>query len=200
MPWTTPVNRATNDVVTAAQWNAQLGATGNIQYLYEGDSIYKRKSAAQSFVTTTSFVDITANPSGNMSFPIAANEVWVCEWRLNIIANAAGGSQWQVTGPASPTQVIIGGGYQVSITDGAGVGWIEDFAAASAFSTVFISVAGGLTPTTQRNGGMRFSAFIANGSNAGTVALQGAQNNATGTTSISGTGAYMIARRLRLAA
>lgn len=195
MAWTAPTDRATNDVVTATIWNQSLGATGNMMY---APTYFKVKTATQPFVATTTYADVTA-ASGNMAFAIAASEAWEVEWLLYVSTEVAGGFKFQLTGPAAPTTVQLGAGYQTNAYDGTTLrrgGWVENFATATVFSGDIVSVAGGNSAgaTLQVAGGVRITGLIVNGANAGTVTLQGAQNSASGTTTISA--GRMFARRV----
>ncbi len=161
-------------------------------------SVYKYKTASQSFVTTTTYADITAT-TGNLAFAIGANEVWEVEWHLYVTTEVAGGYKFQVTGPATPTAVQLGAGYQGNEVDnvgtGQGRGWNDVVVRAIAFSGNILSVAGGVgTGLEQRVGTIVIRGLIVNGANAGTITLQGAQNSASGTTTINA--GHMVARRL----
>lgn len=192
--WTAPTDRATNDVITSTIWNQSLGADGNMLF---APTYYKVKTAAQSWVATTTYADVTAS-SGNMGFSIAASEAWEVEWLIYVSTAVAGGFKFQITGPASPTTVQAGVGYQSNDYDGTtgqARGWVENLAAGTAFSSNLVFVGGGAgNSDNQRAGGVRISALIVNGANAGTVTLQCAQGSASGTTTIDR--ARMFARRL----
>ena len=178
MPWTAPVDRASNDVITASIWNQLLGATGNIVF---APTYYKYKTAAQSFAATTTYTDVTAT-SGSLAFAIAASEVLLVEFTLYLSTAAAGGYKFQLTGPASPvavqTEVIQ------SITLSANPTLRGTMSAGSAFPHVMAQANGGAGDGNQSAGIQRYASLIVNGANAGTVTLQGAQNSASGTTTI----------------
>ena len=191
--WTTPTDRATNDVITSTIWNQLLGADGDMQF---APTYYKVKTASQSWAATTTYADVTAT-SGNMGFSIAASEAWQVEWILYVSTDAAGGYKFQLTGPASPTLVQAGVEFQTNDYDGTtsyGRGWFSNPAAATAFGQVVTIAGGNSISTFQRAGGVRISALIVNGANAGTVTLQAGQDNASGTTTIAA--GRMFARRV----
>lgn len=215
--WTSPADKATNDVITATIWNQLLGATGDLQYLYDGGGgTRKYKTSTQVFTTNTTFADITA-ASGNFAFAIAANEVWGVDFFLPLTFGGAGGAKLQLTGPAAPTAVFAEAFVDLlkrtGEDSGAVVRWQrlmrERVGTATAFSSSIMAVdsesgseivgsnIGFSTDRTLPTSGVtvHLRALIQNGANAGTVTLQGAQNSSNSTTTF-GLGCFMKAQRL----
>lgn len=205
--WTSPADKATNDVITATIWNQLLGATGNLQYLYDGGGgTRKYKTSTQVFTTNTTFADITAS-SGSFAFAIAASEVWEVDYFLPLSFGGTGGVKLQLTGPAAPTSVAINGTNVIwrtaSTTDSKAFNHVLPITTVTAFSSSIaaadsVAAAVGDDGVYANNGGSVFvhiHACIVNGANAGTVTLQGAQNSSNSTTTF-GLGCYMKAQRL----
>ena len=197
--WTTTVDRADGYVVGQTVWNQLVGATGNLQYLYDGGGGTKKyKTATQTFSATTALADITAS-SGNMAFAIAASEVWMVEWIMLATFTGTGGLKFQVTGPAAPTAVAINiESPRYNSTSTTPV--MATPAAVTAFSADIGGVNASAATDNQYSTGSNgvpviVRAFIQNGANAGTITLQGAQNSANGTT-VMGIGSRMRAERL----
>lgn len=161
--------------------------TTGITSIHDGTSavalgpLTKIKTAQQRFSANTTYADISAS-SGNFAFTIAANEIWQIEAFIRATMAGTGGIKMQLTGPAAPTLVVA----QLFPTYGDGTTGENTVWAGSvvtSFSSNLIAAnynAGAAgTPT---NGVWRLHAYIANGANAGTVTLQGAQNSANSTT------------------
>lgn len=174
----------------------------------------KYKSATQVFTTTTTFADVTAS-SGNLAFTAGANEVWRAEWWVYCTAGGTGGVKFQLTGPSAPTAVNVWGQVLAHTNDAsASVAAIPPFTATmysagsspasmvvTAFSTAILGInsgnSTGVDNTWHQSVGSMFRivALIANGSNAGAVTLQAAQNSSNSTTTL-GIGSHMIAQRI----
>lgn len=162
--------------------------------------VQKYKSATQTISASTGFVDMTAT-SGNLAAAIAPSEVWQYEWLVPLTFTGTGGAKFQVTGPATPTAVAITPYLPLFSATGGNLPFVFYEAATVAFSTPFgaHNASAALTDNTYNssaNGGLaRITAYVANGSTAGTVTLQFAQNSANGTT-IAGIGARLTATRI----
>lgn len=169
--------------------------------------VVKWSEATQAFTTDTTFADLVAahnpdEPTLTMSFPIGANEVWRARFSIQVNAFSAsgtGGLKLQITGPGSPTAVAIKG-TAVRFQSVSGTAAPEHIPVTTAFSTAFANAnssngfsAGLYNETTGSH--IDLDVLIVNGTNAGTVALQGAQNSANGTTTF-GIGSVMVAERL----
>lgn len=172
------------------------------------------KTSTQVFTTNTTFADVTASAggvSGSMAFSIAANEVWEARFIIPVSFGGTGGLKLQLTGPAAPTAVRVSGSYTAHVYDSVGGALTSpprslpaQLAGATAFSSSFLakdSAAEGAGSA--QSGNLNNSSeslvvvdvFIANGANAGTVALQAAQNSSNSTTTLA-IGTRMTARRL----
>lgn len=177
-----------DDVIT-------VGDGSSRKTFYPGGPSYKYKVAAQAQnFTTSTYTDITAT-SGNLAFTAAANQAYEAEWIFYMSAIGTGGIKAQLTGPAGPTAVQIFA--EVPYSDGVqsqlyGITG-QAFSVVTAFSsTIFTG-----TSTNFAVGTYRITALIVNGSTAGAVTLQLAQNSAAGTTTINS--GRMIARLLTVA-
>lgn len=191
------------DLVQAAQTIAN-----NITYkldkrvLVSAKPVLKYVTATQTFSASTSFVDVVAAGSpATMSFPVAANGVYVVTYRMPLTYGGTGGIKFQLTGPAAPTAVAIMSTYTLLISSGPTDNVIltyqyNDPTVTTAFSTPFnaLNSSAGATAGTIIGGMIVITAVIRNGSTAGTVTLQGAQNSAN-STSVIGLGATMTAQR-----
>lgn len=195
---------AVAEVYVAA--NATSISSGDITDRRQGiratyaDTVAKYKTAAQAFTTNTTFADITAS-SGNFAFDIGANEVWVAQYVIPITFRSlsdTGGVKIQLTGPAAPTKVMLSGTVN-RVVDGVSVQAMSPLTPATAFSSAVgagDSSNGGTGPYHTGNPPKFFlDLLVVNGSTAGTVTLQGAQNSANGTTDFSAD-CWMTARRV----
>ena len=202
--WTAPTTRATDDIVTSAQWNELLGGTGALLYLYESLRA-KYKAVTQQFTTNTTYADITAT-SGNLAFDIGANETWFVRYFLPLAFGGTGGAKAQLTGPASPTRVsyITTGDYRTrtehDVTTPSDTYTTIRSALQRGASTSFGAVLGAIsdvggTAAGLVDGEVVIEVMIVNGSTAGTVTLQGAQNSSNSTTDF-GAGCRMLAERI----
>lgn len=117
--------------------------------------------------STTSMADITG-----LGFAIAPNKVWIVEFKI-YAAGSLGGMLFQLTGPASPTNVLI-----FTQGDTTGVTLVSTDSQA-AFSTPTQAYIAGLF-----SGFVSIHATIENGANAGNVQLQMASNTVAQTNTI----------------
>lgn len=172
-------------------------------------TIIKYKSATQVFTTNTTYADITAT-SGNFAFTMAASEVWVVDYWMYVTYGGTGGVKMQLTGPAAPTSVIVTAQAYSLVSDAsAGVAAASPLLVAGSydgapfhtagFSGEVIGVNSGSSGTDNVINGsiptIHIHGFIVNGSTAGAVTLQGAQNSSNSTTTF-GVGSHMLAQRL----
>lgn len=159
----------------------------------------KYKSTTQTVSASTSLVDVSA-ASGNFAFAIAANEVWQVEYIIPLTFTGTGGAKFQITGPSAPTAVTINAlvpFYSATLSSAVP----RALATVTAFSTNIAAAdaaaAAGESSYSSTVAGavIRITATIANGSNAGTVTLQMAQNTANGTV-VAGVGSFMRAMKV----
>lgn len=169
----------------------------------------KYSTATQTITTSTTLVDIITSGSGTASFAIAANEVWHVEFQSYVSYGGTGGLKMQLTGPAAPTAVNMSylvQTYTEQTSDGTEAqydmvsmrtGVIAAFSTASLAMSSTAATQSGTTGTDRgiQNGMVRITGIIANGSTAGTVAFQGAQNSSNSTT-VFGVGTFMRAERI----
>ena len=168
--------------------------------------IQKVKTSDQTFTSNTTLANITAS-SGNFAFSIAANEIWRVEYYM-IVENSTGsintaGAKFQLTGPALPTSVSITGNFVTGMADYSAVGaaGIAPFAEVTAFSTNIAAynannswITGQYpTDTIFMYPIVTINALIRNGSTAGTVTLQGAQNTSSSNSTKFKANSYMRA-------
>lgn len=172
----------------------------------------KYKTATQVRTTDTAYVDvIAAGTPATMSFSIGASEVWEADyWLPNILFGGTGGVKFQITGPAAPTNVDITGTrtllVSTSTTDNLSQNLVIPIPGVTAFSTD-IGAASSTATTTTADAGKYYGPSVAspavlniklrviNGTTAGTVTLQVAQNSSNSTTTL-GIGGIMNARRI----
>lgn len=166
---TSPANSLVMTIAANAVTQAKLAANAKTA-----------RASVASDVTTTSSTQ--ANVTG-LSFAIAANEVWTAEFAL-VCTGTGTGMAFQLTGPSSPTNVLIftqGSTISASVFSGDGQ---------AAFSTPTQAYVAGAF-----NGVVVMRATIENGANAGTVALQFAAATNTQTEKVL-RGSYMVANRV----
>jgi hypothetical protein len=159
---------------------------------------YKYKTANLD-LTTTTLADVAAT-SGNVAFAVAASSVYRLEMKINVTVlgtQNSGGLKLALTGPASPTAVHYTGHWpivtpqsvdsvantEVPVNSRDGV-----YTEGTTFTT-FLAANYRPTPAVGSTTGLEvgmyeFDILIVNGSTAGTVTLQAAQNTAAGTTTI----------------
>lgn len=166
--------------------------------------VAKYTAATQTHSATTALVDVIAAGSpATMSFSIAANEVWQARYRMRTTFTGTGGLKFQISGPSAPTAVRISGTRNIVNLEGSGdaVGaLLEPFAVVTSFDAdIGTGSAAAATNnaynTTDNNGWVDIDLFVINGSNAGTITLKSAQNNASGT-SIHQIGCWMLATKM----
>jgi hypothetical protein len=154
----------------------------------------KYKTAAQSFIATSTYADVTAT-SGNLAAAVAAGRTYRVRIRMYLSAlgtAGSGGLKVQLTGPAAPTKVFaIGRASWTFVSGGADYPSSELVSFATAFSSTILTEpnvnttvasglqAGGVSPEV-----VEIEAVIVNGVNAGTITLQAAQETGAGTTTI----------------
>lgn len=171
---------------------------------YSAAPTIRYAAATQTFNASTTFVDLISPGSpATFSQAVAASEVWHITARLRVIYTGTGGLKLQFTGPAAPTAVRITGSYNIANLEGSLdtiSNLVEPFPAATAFSSTFANAQAAAATannynTTDNNGWIAIDLFLVNGSTAGTVTLQGAQNGANGTSVIQ-IGSWLRAERV----
>lgn len=165
--------------VTAAGTTGQVlvGVTGGNPTFGNWLPQAKFKSASQSVVSSTTLVDCTG-----MSFAIGANEVWMGYWVPAWEAGASGGIKWAVTLPSG------------CVGRSRGVNGVSTDGFAS--NDVDITAGGGRTAAYNLQTAHILYFNITNGSTAGTVQFQFAQNASNGTNTTISKNAQLIAWRV----
>ena len=199
--------------VTLVYVNAALTIADNATYKLDkrvfapaggvpaGGIVTNYKSATQVFTTNTTLADVTGAKGSTFSFSIGANEVWEVEYWIPLAFGGTGGAKFQITGPAAPTAVTIGGWYGGGDPAAGGQAVVGTITNVSAFSSDVNArnsepaVSGIQTYANNVQSFIRIVATIANGANAGTVTLQAAQNSSNSTTTL-GVGSKMRATRM----
>lgn len=174
-----------------------VGTGSGTKRLYTSLSAPVLKYISAAVVQTwsgTSFSDVLAQ-GGTMSFAIAANEVWSVSYYLPITWVGTGGVKFQLTGPATPTAVMIYAEALGTVSTNAAATEFNQYpvmmsmgeSVTTAFSTPFLNhngVAVGSLAALLYNdtyeGLVRIEATIINGATAGTVTLQRGQNSSAG--------------------
>lgn len=186
-----------------------LGASG----LFTTGVTKNYKSATQVFTTNTTFADITGAKGATFAFAIGVNEVWRVRYVVQVSFGGTGGVKLQLTGPAAPTAVAIIATAPIQLRDSTTASMISPasgtaqsaafvpLAVTTAFSTPFANYSSSNSATTDQYGldlnrtWIFVDAIIANGANAGSVVLQGAQNSSNSTTTF-GLGCSLKAERI----
>ena len=164
------------------------------------------KSATQVLTTTTSFADVAGAGAATFAFAIGASEVWEAEYYIPLAFGGTGGVKFQLTGPSAPTNVDIRGARAIYLSvDGANelnFPVVTPITAVTAFSSSIGAANSKATGTgidgsysTANGSVVHIRARIINGSNAGTVTLQVAQNFSNSTTTL-GLSSFMRAERI----
>lgn len=166
-----------------------------------GGLTQKYKSAVQTFTTNTTYADVTAS-SGTLSFDAVASGVYIADYYVPVSFGGTGGVKFQITGPASPTNVDITG--DRTRGDAGAVGSLaiqSPFTAVTAFSSdiaAFNSNTCGASASTYPNDQpalVHIRLRLRNGANEGAVTLQAAQNSSNSTTTL-GLSTTMIVTRV----
>jgi hypothetical protein len=150
-------------------------------------SLYDQIAAGQivKYQTADKTVNNSTTPvNTDLQFPIAANEVWFALYMLKCSTNGAQDWAHYLDGPASPSAVIFAPQWANGV-DGVG-------AAVTAFATKVTTLVTG----TPLNWTQLVWGFVFNGTNAGNITYQFAQNTAGVADSILYKGSSMLARRL----
>ena len=166
---------------------------------YPGLPVVKYKTATQVFTTDTTFADITAS-SGNLAFSIGASEIWMVEFYLPMTYGGTGGLKLQLTGPAAPTLVRVDAYGDIHKDTTGASNFVPVYSTlnpgATAFSSQFVARDSGASANGLLSSSViHAQGLIVNGSTAGTVTLQGAQNSSNSTTTFAA-GCWMRATRL----
>ena len=123
--------------------------------------------------TSATAVDVT-----NLSFSIAANEVWSVEFFCGVNASGANGVKFAINAPSGATIGATARGNSAAPTQ------------ITAINTLTSAL------TTVATGGIQVAALIQNGSTAGTVQLRFASGDGVVTATIKGGQSYYTARKL----
>lgn len=119
---------------------------------------------------TTTFSSVVGGAGQTLSFSVEASTNYILDCFLVWSASAStAGPKWQITGPASPTNVLIGA------SGGTGAAAFGD-AVVTAFSSAITAF--GTAGATATNFVSYINMGLINGANAGTVTLQAAANGA----------------------
>ena len=117
--------------------------------------------------------DTALQNDDDLSFAIAANEIVYVAMQLHITTSSAGRFNFQFTGPASPTEVMLAYAFSSNASSaGGGANNVLAFSSARAIVPAATIVS------------MVLSGVIDNGVNAGTVQLQWAQQVSNGTATV----------------
>ena len=166
MAFTAPTTRATDFLVTAAVWNAEHVDNFNTAMMH----LIGRKTSDQSVTSSTVLVDATS-----LGVTVAANEVWIIEYRLRMVAGTAGAGGYKLawTFPTSGEVEVEHVG-----VDSSGVIRLDRAYATTSPATgtsMDVPIASASVNALFVHG------FYVGGGNAGTVQLQFSQYNSSGT-------------------
>ena len=184
-------------VVAMAKIQAAQTIAANVEYMLDKrvithvrSELLAYKTSTQVFTTNITFADVTAQAGGsggNMAFAIAASEAVVARFVIPVTFGGTGGVKFQLTGPSSPTVVNATAHFPVTSLATTGL-----TSTVTSFSSAIMSRD---TTSQMIAGTVYIDVLIVNGSTAGTVTLQAAQDNANSTTTLA-VGSYMTVRRL----
>lgn len=174
--------------------NLTIGDGTSRKTFYPGRaSQYKSKTSAQNFTTTT-YATVTA-ASGNVQFAVEANKDYIIDLDFYISAYGtagSGGLKVQLTFPTTPTLVQAIGSAPYEAQDGTAPGLDAKqypFAnSATSGTTLELIALNAVNPSTADGlqvGWFKARILVRNGTTAGDVVLQAAQNTAAGTSTIS---------------
>lgn len=142
---------------------------------FVGKTIALYKTGNQSVTSSTTLVDCS-----DLSFSIAANEVWIGTLLPIVTAGASGGMKWAFTAPSGCTVTVRaqgGNSFATSIIDGNGL------------------TGSGATSTHSTSSRYELMVIITSSSTAGTVQFQFAQNASNGTaTTVSKNSSFIVSR------
>lgn len=198
-PAVSPAVPALGDRVAVAlvYVNANLTIASNASYKIDNrvpstevSHLYNYTSATQTISASTSFVDVigaktTGSSTLKFSFDAAVSGIYLCEYHLPLSFTGTGGAKFQLTGPAAPTSVIV----QAQAP-------LYNTTTGSAYSSAEVAVSGLTTAIAAHNAAagtdglystgllgvpLTILLVFVNGTTAGAVTLQMAQNSANGT-------------------
>jgi len=156
---------------TNASWAApSLGSS------FVGKTIAVYKTGNQSVTSSTTLVDCT-----DLSFSIAANEVWIGTFLPIVAAGVGGGLKWAFTAPSGCSITVRaqgGAAFPTSIIDGNGL------------------TGNGTTGIHANGTKYELTMIISNSSTAGTVQFQFAQNASNGTATTFSKNSMLILSRV----
>lgn len=195
MAWTTPRTWTTGEVVTASHLNAHVRDNFNAFSTHthsgvagDGSNLAGRlvvvKAADQSVTNSTTLVNDT-----HLIVPVAANEAWIVRYYLFITSPQESDFKAALDVPAAAGKLNFGIFGFTSATSGAAstTPWTETDAA-----TVILNWG----TTTAPGPAAVFAAYFLNGSNAGNIQLQWAQQAANISPTTVELGSFLIAQRI----
>lgn len=164
--------------------------------------VSKYKTTTQVFSASTALLDVITANAGTASFWADAAGVYEARYWVPLAFGGTGGAKFQITGPAAPTSVNVTGTRAFTWNHGGDgtegtLGIIEVTAFASDISSMASAAFGSGSPA-YPNDNPAFAEIrlrLVNGSTAGAVTLQAAQNNNNSTTTL-GIGFTMDVRRI----
>jgi hypothetical protein len=136
-----------------------------------------RKPSNEGRVSTTTLAN-----DAKLQFPMAANATYLVRGRIAYATVAAADFKWRHTGPESPTQVVIK--RTAIVPGGTSESNVAIDTAYSAADIVMLETSGSI-------GWIEFDGFIQNGTNAGTFAIQWAQNTSSASATVVFGGSYL---------
>ena len=155
---------------------ADAASTNGVKWATPAATWTRSNSTADQSFTNSTFADLT-----NLTFAVGANKNYIFQATLFVSAGTTGGIKVGITTPSSPTS-FTAGGYA------AGNSSASNVVAANA-------VSGGATVFSNAGAGWALAVIHIRGVirnvNAGTVAIQGAQNTTNGTATVFQRGSYI---------
>lgn len=175
-PFLPPVPRALEDDPEVAGYFRALNefveqAAAHINALQHWTTVLKQADETQN--SSTTFAD-----DAELTLPVLASETYLIQFDIFFDTAATPDFKFQFTGPSSPTEVTVRGKYAA-----------PDAAADTDFVDTAFSTSHAVTGAAGTTGGHVFgSLLLVNGTNAGSVTLQWAQNtsDAADTTVLAG--------------
>lgn len=141
-----------------------------------GTAYIDNSTGAKIFTNDTSYADIP-----NLAFKIEASATYRFTLRAYVSFGGTGGVKMQFTGPGSPTAVA----FWAMVPEFAGtdtVNAVNALAAVTSFSSNVVALSSASSAGQAYRGLYIIEGYVQNGTTAGTVQLQGAQNSTNSTT------------------
>lgn len=155
-----------------------------INDLQAGETVTVYKTADESVTSST-----TTQDDDHLFFPVAADEKWIVELTLFVTGADAGDLLFGLNAPSGSSN--FRGGYHGLVSSATTT--VNDLNAAGNQTGPGVAFVGGTIATASV---IRYFALIENGSTAGDVRLQWAQNVSDATATIILRGSYLIARKV----